>query len=56
MWAIRNDQGEWWNNLSGWGDAETRDVFTSDERKHQRLPLGGKWIAVGARAWPIEFI
>jgi len=50
MWAIRNAQGEWWSNLSGWGDREGRDVYTNDERKRLRLPLGGKWISIGARS------
>jgi hypothetical protein len=46
MWAIRNDAGEWWSNVTGWGGKEGRDVFSSADRRTLRLPLGGKWIAI----------
>ena len=47
VWAIVNDEGEYWNNDFGWMTLEEGDepisLFTTEEKEKYHLPMEGKW-------------
>lgn len=43
--AIRNDDGDWWENLNGWTEfLESATIFTEAQKNSLTLPIGGRWI------------
>lgn len=45
MWAIycESDLDLAWNNVNGWVEGPTFDLFTSEEKETINLPMGGVW-------------
>jgi len=42
--VANSDKTLYWSNTDGWGDRETADTFTSNERLRLNLPLEGTWV------------
>jgi hypothetical protein len=34
----------YWNNNTGWGDVDSADVFTEEEKNISNLPIDGAWL------------
>jgi len=46
MWCIRNSEGWFWSNKSGWVDFDSRDEFSNDEKSYLHLPIDGTWCKI----------
>ena len=45
LWEYDDETGEglYWSNRFGWVREDQADVFTEEESKELRLPMGGVW-------------